>query len=92
MNLSKFFNGDGTFKDILFNVQFRNHSVTCHTTKMICVEHPVKCDHRSDDCRNSIIKYLKDEGYLDKCSNKVILFDFYTEAIDESTDVDEVGL
>jgi len=83
MNLSKFFNSDGSFKDVLFNVQFRDHSVICHTKEMICVKHPAKCDHHSDDCRNSVIKYLKDEGYLDQCDNKVILFDFYTETSDE---------
>lgn len=90
MNFSKFFNHDGSFKDVLFNVDFRNHSAICHTKKMICVKHPATRNHHNDNCRNKIIKYLKDEGYLDKCDDKVILFDFYTETINENIDPEEM--
>jgi hypothetical protein len=47
------------------------------------LKHPFECDSQDDSCRNHVIKFLNDEGYLDQCEDKVIIFDMYTDLYDD---------
>lgn len=63
----------------LFDVNIRDHQVVCYNKSYISLKHPDKCDSQSQDCRNHIIEYLIDEGYLDKCDSFITIFDMYKE-------------
>lgn len=78
MNLQELIGEQDDFNP-LFQLEFRNHKVIGFNKKLITLKHPITCDSQSDNCRNHVIKFLNDEGYLDQCEDKVIIFDMYTQ-------------
>ena len=71
--------GDEKYFDPLFKLEFRDHKIIGFNKKLITLKHPFECDSQDDSCRNHVIKYLNDEGYLDQCNDKVIILDMYTD-------------
>lgn len=71
--------GDEKHFDPLFKLEFRDHNIIGFNKKLITLRHPITCDSQSETCRNHVIKFLNDEGYLDQCEDKVIIFDMYTQ-------------
>lgn len=62
------------------NITIDNHKINIWDNKYVVLKHPQKCDFYEDDmCRNKIIKYLEDEGYLNfiEDSHKILVFDSY---------------
>lgn len=78
--------GDEKHFDPLFKLQFRDHNIIGFNKKLITLKHPFECDSNDDTCRNHVIKFLKDEGYLDQCEEKVVIMDMYTELYDENSE------
>ncbi len=71
--------GDEKHFDPLFQLQFRDHNIIGFNKQLITLKHPFECDSNDDTCRNHVIKFLKDEGYLDQCEDKVVIMDMYTD-------------
>ena len=82
MNLKELLGDEENF-DPLFKLQFRGHNIICFNKKLMTLKHPFECDSQSDCCRNHVIKFLNDEGYLDQCEDKVIILDMYTDITSE---------
>lgn len=85
MNLRDLLGDEKNF-DPLFKLQFRDHNIIGFNKKLITLKHPFECDSNDDTCRNHVIKFLKDEGYLDQCEEKVVIMDMYTELYDENSE------
>lgn len=85
MNLRDILGDEKNF-DPLFKLQFRDHNIIGFNKKLITLKHPFECDSNDDTCRNHVIKFLKDEGYLDQCEDKVVIMDMYTELYDENSE------
>ena len=63
-----------------YNLNIDGHKIDIWDDKYMILKHPPKCDFYEDDfCRNRIIKYLEDEGYLnlDNENSRLIVFDSY---------------
>jgi len=63
----------------------KGHKIDIWDDRYMILRHPSKCDFYEDDfCRNSIIKYLNEEGYisLDNPDIRLIVFDSYV--VDDS--------
>jgi len=71
--------GDEKYFDPLFKLQFRDHNIIGFNKKLITLKHPFECDSNDNTCRDHVIKFLKDEGYLDQCEDKVVIMDMYTD-------------
>jgi len=71
--------GDEKYFDPLFKLDFRGHNIIGFNKQLITLKHPNKCDSQNNCCRDHIIKFLKDEGYLDQCDDKIIILDMYTQ-------------
>lgn len=84
MNLRDILGDEKNF-DPLFKLQFRDHNIIGFNKKLITLKHPFECDSNDDTCRNHVIKFLKDEGYLDQCEDKVVIMDMYTDLYDENS-------
>ena len=82
MNLRDLLGDEKNF-DPLFKLEFRGHNIIGFNKRLITLKHPFECDSQSDSCRNHVIKFLNDEGYLDQCEDKVIIFDMYTDLYDD---------
>jgi len=85
MNLRDILGDEKNF-DPLFKLQFRDHNIIGFNKKLITLKHPFECDSNDDTCRNHVIKFLKDEGYLDQCEDKVVIIDMYTDLYDENSE------
>jgi predicted RNA-binding protein len=85
MNLRDILGDEKNF-DPLFKLQFRDHNIIGFNKKLITLKHPFECDSNDDACRNHVIKFLKDEGYLDQCEDKVVIMDMYTDLYDENSE------
>ncbi len=75
--------GDEKYFDPLFKLEFRDHKIIGFNKKLITLKHPFECDSNDDTCRNHVIKFLKDEGYLDQCEDKIVIMDMYTDFYDD---------
>jgi hypothetical protein len=75
--------GDEKYFNPLFKLEFRDHKIIGFNKKLITLKHPFECDSNDDTCRNHVIKFLKDEGYLDQCEDKIVIIDMYTDFYDD---------
>lgn len=59
-------------------VCIRNHNVRiCSEGSVLILEHPYGCEDNGV-CRNVILEYMVDEGYLDSSDN-IVVIDSYIE-------------
>jgi hypothetical protein len=62
------------------DIKIDNHQITIWADRFVVLRHPEKCDLYEDDCcRERMIKYITDEGYIDPEKNNCIVFDSYID-------------
>lgn len=61
-------------------LKIQNHSITIWDDRFVILNHPEKCDLYEDDhCREKMLKYLYDEGYIISNEGGIIVLDSYID-------------
>ncbi len=62
------------------DINIHNHRITIWADRFVVLRHPEKCDLYEDEtCREKMIKYLTDEGYIDPEKHNCIVIDSYID-------------
>lgn len=61
-------------------VSINNHEITVWANRFVVLKHPEKCDLYEDDyCREKLLKYLYQEGYIISDEGGIIVIDSYID-------------
>lgn len=62
------------------DIKIKNHEITIWDDRFVVLRHPEKCDMFEDEhCREHILKYLSDEGYIISDTGGIIVIDSYID-------------
>jgi hypothetical protein len=62
------------------DIEINNHKITIWDDRFVVLRHPEKCDLYEDEhCREHMVKYLTDEGYIDPTNKNCLIFDSYID-------------
>lgn len=62
------------------DLKIKGHEITIWEDRVIVLKHPEKCDLYEDDhCRERVLKYLADEGYIISNEGGIIVVDSYID-------------
>lgn len=62
------------------DINIDNHRITIWADRFVVLRHPEKCDlYEDENCREKMIKYLTNEGYIDPEKHHCLVFDSYID-------------
>jgi len=62
------------------DIKIHNHEITIWDNRFVVLRHPEKCDmYEDENCREKLLKYLSDEGYIIDNESGIIVIDSYID-------------